>query len=154
MAAKGELHLSYLDYDGETGKTRLHWTAITAANFDAQNTLRTNLVTAIAGICNGVLAHWSFGNADSPAATPPADQTAQRELRWLVQYHDNSTLKKYKAEIPCPDMAVLDDNDRAHAEIGDGDVVDAFVTAFEAGVISDAGNAITVDEITLVGRNR
>lgn len=154
MAVGGELHMTFLDYDGEAARTMLHTATRSAANFDAQETLRLALVSAIAGICNGTLARWSFGNADNPGVSAPDDPTAQRELRWLVQYHDTNTKVKFKAELPCPDMAKLDPNDRAHAEIGDADVVDAFITAFEAIVITDDGGAAVVDEITLVGRNR
>jgi hypothetical protein len=70
----------------------------------------------------------------------------------LVQYHDSTTGRKYSVELPTADPAMIDPNDRAHAAIGDAGPVDAFITAFEAVVISRDGNAVVVDEITLVGR--
>jgi hypothetical protein len=103
---------------------------------------------------NGVLTKTEFGNVDHPFVGPSEDETAQRELKWLVQYHNTTTNKKYRVELPCADMAQLDPNDRAHAHIGDAGVVDAFVTAFEAFVKPEdnPANAVEVDEITLVGR--
>lgn len=153
MAEKGFDQLSWADYNNEVGRTRLHATVLTAANFVAQGALRATLHTAIAGIVNGVLVKTAYGNDEIPFAGPAADPGTQRETKWLVQFHDVTTLKKYKIELPGADTAVLDPNDRAHAEIGDAGAVDAFVDAFEAYVISDQGGAVVVDEITLVGRN-
>lgn len=153
MAEKGFDQLSWADYNNEVGRTRLHVTVLTAANFVAQGVLRASLHTSIAGIVNGVLVKTAYGNDDIPFAGPATDPGTQRETKWLVQFHDSVTLKKYKIELPGADTAQLDPNDRAHAEIGDAGVVDAFVTAFQDYVLSDVGNAVVVDEITLVGRN-
>jgi len=152
MAYTGFMSMSYADYDNEVANLRLHVTAITAANHDAQTALHTALRLAIAGICDGVLLKESYGNEQKVAFGPAASSTIQRELKWLVQYHDGTTLQRLSAELPCADATQLDPNDRAHAEIGDAGVVDAFVAAFEAVVKSPAGNAVVIDEITLVGR--
>jgi len=153
MAEKGFHQTSVRDYNGEVARTRIHVTVLSAGNFAAQAALRAAYESAYAAIINGVVAHKQYGNAELVSAASSADATAERENKWLVQFHDTTTQKKYRIEIPTPDNALKDPNDRAHAEIGDAGVVDAFVDGFEAYAISDAGNAVLVDEITFVGRN-
>jgi len=144
---------SLCDYDNEVGAWHVRSATLTAANFDAQATLRDALSAAVVDITVGTIVKQDYGNREAVALGPDANEESQRELKWLVQYHDNTTLDRYSIEIPCADVLELDPNDRAHADIGDAGHVDAFVTAFEAYVLSKAGNAVTVDEITLVGRN-
>lgn len=142
------------DYDNEVGNVRMRAATITAANFDAQTTLRGNLATAMNAITLAdSIAAYSHGNENVANISPATAPTAQRELKWLVQYHESGGVKPYHITVPCADPAALDANDRAHAEIGDGSVVDAFITAFEAFVLGPNGAAVVVDEITLVGRN-
>lgn len=152
MANKGFIGQTWVDYDNESSTVRLNVPAITAANHDAQTALHSALRIAIATMVKGVLIKNTYGNEDRVALGPATDQDAQRELKWLVSYHDVTTLKRYSVELPCADVTQLDPNDRAHAHIGDGGEVDDFVTAFEAAVISEVGNTVVVDEITLVGR--
>lgn len=152
MAVQGFDYNGWADYDNEVSGSRVNATALTAANFDAQGSLRAAYHAGIAGIVNGVLVTQQYGNFEHPAVGPAAAAATQRELKWRVDFHDNVTKKKYKIELPCADTSVLDANDRAHAAIGDAGAVDAFVEAMEDYVLSDVGNAIIVDEITLVGR--
>lgn len=77
---------------------------------------------------------------------------AQRETKWLVRGTDTVTGKRVTFTIPCADLAQLvpgtDFLDTSAASPGE-----ALVTAIEANVKSDVGNAITVDSIEHVGRN-
>lgn len=152
MAEKGFSSQTWTDYDGEHSNVRVHCVPLTAANFDAQATLRAALNVAVANITLGVLHKNMYGGEDLVSNNKATDVAAQRELKWLVSYIDDTTMTKYSIEIPTADVAQLDPNDRAHAEIGDAGVVDAFVTAFEAFARSPVGNSVTVEEITLVGR--
>jgi hypothetical protein len=152
MAATGYASFSYLDYDSEVGNTRIHTVALTAANFDAQVALKATFIASLNLMTLGVMNRASFGNEETLALTPPNLVAAQRELKWLVSYHDATSLKRYSFEIPTAYTEELDPNDRAHADIGDSGTVDGFVTAFEAYAKSPTGGACVVDEITLVGR--
>jgi hypothetical protein len=153
MPTVGFTSIPYADYNDEISNVRIYTTEIDATNFDTQVTSRIALMDAIADITLGLRMGVVFGNDTKTALGPAADDEAQREKKWLVQYHDNVTLRRHTVEIPCADTAQLDPNDRGNANIGDAGVVDAFVSAFEAYALSPAGNAVTVDEITLVGRN-
>jgi len=152
MADKGKFMISFIDYDSEVATTSLNVAAMTAGNFAAQETLKDALRDAAAQMTIGNTAKTEYGNVDLLSITPASVEEAQRELKWLVSYHDSTTLKKQTCEIGTADPDQLDPNDRAHAHIGDSGIVDGFITAFEAVVLSDVGNAVVVDEITLVGR--
>lgn len=152
MPTLGFDSITFRDYDSELSNVRVNATVLTAANFDAQATLRNAFVSAMQAISLGVKGQESFGNQIVSSLSPAGNDAAQREQKWLVQYHDSTSLKRFSFEIPCADTGALDANDRAHAEIGDSGVVDAFVAAAEAYVLSPDGGAIVIDEITLVGR--
>lgn len=153
MPVSGKLNITWADYDGEKGTASVHTTVLSAANYDAQETLRTAFVAAAEAMTLGELQKTDYGNVSLQSLDPASSAAAQREVKWLVQYHDDTTLKRYSIELPCADTAQLDPEDRANAEIGDAGIVDAFITAFEAYALTPDGNTAVVDEITLVGRN-
>ena len=152
MPALGFYERTYNDYDGEKSNTRVRTEELTAVNFAAQLALSVTFASAMNAIVLGQVARYGLGNSYDISPEPAATPQAQRETKWLVQYHGTDG-KSYTLEIPCASHSMLDPNDRAHAEIGDAGAVDAFVAAFEAFVLDEAGTAVTIDEITLVGRN-
>lgn len=152
MADKGQSTFTQLDYDGEATTFSINHVALTAANYAATETLLDALRDAAAAITLGTMSKTQYGNADLLTITLPSDKAAQRELKWMIQYHDAVSLKRYKCELGCADTDQLDPNDRAHAFIGDELLVDAFIAAFEAVAKSPTGGAVVVDEITLAGR--
>jgi len=147
----GVLSLSYRDYDGEIGNVRFPVATLTSANFDAQAALHTSLKNALEAIVKGQRAKETLMNESIVSLANAADQDAQRELKWLVSYYVADNIMR-SIELPCADLTALDPNDRAHAEIGDAGIVDAFITAAEAYLLSPTGGAIVIDEITFVGR--
>jgi hypothetical protein len=141
------------DYDGESGNHRFETTMLTAANWAAQATLRGDYAIALNNIILGVRARYRYGNRTIVSTSAASAPVAQRELKMLVQYHDTVTGDAIKpVELPCPNLNNLDPGDHTHFYIGDADVIDALITAFEAYVVSPAGNAVEVDELSLVGR--
>lgn len=152
MADKGISSFSQIDFDGEVTTFNINHAALTGANFAATETLLDSLRDAMAAITLGTVSKTRYGNEDLLSITKASAEAAQRELKWLVSYHDATSLKRYSVEIGCADTDQLDPNDRAHAEIGDAGLVDAFIAAFEAVAKSPSGGAVVVDEITLVGR--
>jgi len=142
-----------LDYDSESANFRCKTVALTAANWSAQAILRGDFAIAFTAIINGVVKSHKYGNVTEVSSVPSSNPLAQRELKMVVHYHDAVTSVVQKPlELPCPDLTHLDPNDRVHFNIGDADHIDAFITAFEAVALSDALNAVEVDELTLVGR--
>ena len=149
------VHARWNDYGSEGSTTTFKGPALTALNFDAQNTAVTALVDAVAGITLGLRVRYAVGNEFQTVsnATPAADANAQRERKWLIYYTDGIAMKTYQMELPCANLAHLDPNNREAANIGDAGPVDAFIAAFEAYHLSPDGNAVTVDKIVHVGRN-
>jgi hypothetical protein len=155
MPTAGGTQITIRDYDNEPGTTRIHAAVLTAANFDAQVTARNAFCSALLAITTAdMLAKISFGNDILNTMIGDTNAETQREKKWLVRYHENATPTVTGTfTIPCADLLHLDPNDRKHANIGDAGHVDAFIAAAETFVLSPAGNAIVIDEITYVGRN-
>lgn len=151
----GWLGLKMYDYNGETSTVTVPSADMTAANIVAWMAAGDALVTAIEGITRGLSSVKTYVAKRSPLSgdVQASDSGAQRELKWLVRYHDDTTFVRATCELPTADTAQLDPAKRGYAEIGDEGVVDAFVTAFEAFAIGPSGNAAVVDDILLVGRN-
>lgn len=150
------LTASYKDRPGQRSSVRFQVRSIDAANIDAVQTEFSALRTAIDGISLANLNQYeivadrvfvSDGNA--------SDMAARRELKLLVTYEDDVTHKSYNHEIPAPDVTLSalwstsdpEQPDYTHANWT------AFATAFEATVVSPDGNAVTIREARIVGRN-
>lgn len=149
--ATSKLSLSYKDHDRELGNVGFRFTELSAANFDAQNTLMDSLITAVGNVQVGVLeVETRIATRTDNNALPPADPYAQRETKWLVRARDSAG-DAVQFEIPCADLSLLILN-TSNMDLTGGAGA-ALVTALEAGVLSKAGLAVTVDEVIHVGRN-
>lgn len=151
MAEEGFFSATFIDYDNEAANMRFPTPVLTALNWATQATLRGDFLIALANMHVGVRRASRYGTREIVGTGPSADNSAQRELKMLVRYHDTVTSKVYTVEIPCPELDYLDPADRAHfnlEDVGFG----AFVSAFEGFVLSPDLNAVSVDECTLVGR--
>lgn len=151
------LNLGFIDACGEKGTVSLHLPTINAGNF------ATEMAKYVVGDTTGVIGKMIALTAcriisaavqlpkSKQAETLPTGATAVRELGIMVSYVDNTTSKKYHFVIPGPAEGLL----IAGTDNVDPDNADwqAFVTAFEAGVLSEAGNAVSVLGGHLVGRN-
>jgi hypothetical protein len=150
----GKLNLTYHDFGTpqEAGKLALPCLDITAANHDAQDALKDALIVAINGITLGVhtASSWVAEEAAN-AVIQPASQFAQREIKWLVKYHDNSTGEKYSVEIPTADLDLLLAGSDERLDLA-GTEGAAFKVAFEAFVRTET-HGVTVDDVIYVSRN-
>lgn len=143
------------DYSGEKTVSTFQVADIDAANFDTNIALIVALESAIGGVTIGSKYRRDV-ILESPGLTAfPADTEAQRELKWLVTYHDNGNVqRKLNVELGCADVIdstlLIDNTDMA--DLDNADWI-AFVNAFEAAVKAPwSGNAVTVERIVLVGR--
>jgi predicted NAD/FAD-dependent oxidoreductase len=146
------MNFSIRDNSNEYSNVSLPGVDVTAANFDAQDGLWDTFQTALDGIIIGNIAKRKFLAQDLIINDQqPVNQAAQREGKWLVRYTGNTLSKKYTAEIPTYDSALLlAGTDNMNIGVGAGQT---FVTAFEA-VVRPTGEAgVTVNSIVHVGRN-
>lgn len=150
----GRLGFTMLDYSDERSAFSLATGDVTAGTLAGLLTEVGALRTAIEGITLGVVANERLTVFDTAlSATPPASELAQVESAWLVQYSDDVSSKNYTLTIGTADivgrlLAQSDEADLADTQIA------AFIAAFETTARSPEGNAVTVQKITFVGRNR
>jgi len=152
---KSIFETSWVDYSLENSNTRLVVEQLTSANVTADLALIDTLLAAMQAITLGQLKTSSvvFRKQEEDTATP-TDPNAQRERKWLVVYHDTTTGKKYRAEIPTADLTGTNlQTNSDMANLADTQIA-AFVTAFEAIVKDpDTGlNDVAIDYIQHVGK--
>lgn len=148
----GKYVLSYRDYSNETSRMSIHIPTLNAGNIAAQDTLLDNLLAAIDAVVIG-----SKEKEDrvyeviQGTGLPPASKDAQVERKWLVSSRDAVTGLPVTFSIPTADSQFVVNNTDKMDLVGTEGA--ALVAAIEAVAKSNAGNAITVVEIRLVGRN-
>jgi hypothetical protein len=146
--------VSWRDYSDEKSNMSLTVEQLTAGNVVATLSLLDALLAATQAITEGSAEKSTvvFREQEEDPGRPTS-ASAQRERKWLVFYHDTTTSKKYRAEIP---TALLTANLVAGTDLADlaATNIAAFVTAFEAVVKDpDTGlNSVEIDKIQHVGR--
>lgn len=140
----------------ETSPINIPSYQIDAANLAAWLTGWGDLKTAIDGIIAGVQAKELVVIYDTIlSGAIPASPYAQRELKILLSYQGADTDRVFRLEIPTPDLTALTLGANDSIVLADGDVMAAFVTAFEAVARApdDDAETVTVVGARLVGRN-
>lgn len=149
------MNYTQADFSGEKTVMGVDIATVDAANFDTSIAAVLALETAMADVALGAKIKREVILQSLGSLTSAVDSEAQREMKWLVQYHDNGfPLRKLVAEIGCADII------NASLLVAGTDIADltatewlAFIAAFEAVALAPfTGNAVTVDRITLVGR--
>lgn len=164
--AGGLYTLTVMDYDKEKSPMKIHTGAVTAVSLPGLLTQIGAFRTAVDGVSIGTMQKENLQVFSTILSqTPPTNEFAQRETKWVVKYHDDQQffdppdnaipnegyLKPFDFEIGAADLSLLDDNqdflplDETHAA--------ALVTAFEAMARSPYGGTVVVDSIQQVGRN-
>ena len=149
----GFVRFGQIDFDGQKKQASLPTTVVTAANHDAQKTLHDAFLAAVNDVTLGNTDFEEFG-ADRESIRPvvlPTQAAAQVNIQWLVTYIDGITGATETMRLPCADIT---DTTLFAAASNEWDATDAkwvqFVTDFEAYILSDAGNAVTVQNVVYV----
>lgn len=154
MAAKHYGTFTILDYSEEKSPVSFSFGGVTALNIAGFLTQFGALRTALTSIITGVVQKEKWVGDDTVLSnTPPTDQNAQIELKWLLTYEGATTKKKFRQEIPTPDTTKLVPGTDI-ADMTDTDIA-AYVTAFETIAKSpdDDAEGVNVLDMRLVGRN-
>jgi len=154
MAAKHYGTFTILDYSEEKSPVSFSFGGVTALNIAGFITQFGALRTALTSIITGVVQKEKWVGDDTVLSnTPPTDQNAQIELKWLLTYEGATTKKKFRQEIPTPDTTKLVPGTDL-ADMTDTDIA-AYVTAFETIAKSpdDDAEGVNVLDMRLVGRN-
>jgi hypothetical protein len=152
MAERGFLRLSLRDYDGEATVVAVRSTTLSLGNWTAQSIARGLFISAAQGISLGLRVSQEFGNRNLENIGKAAAVNSQRELKWLIRFHDATTLKRQTLEFGCANVSLLDPNRRGFAKLDDGGAMAFFVSQFQGFVLTDDGHAPVIDSIELVGR--
>jgi len=146
---------SFRDFSRELSNVRMYNGAITAVSIGGFLTAFGGMRTALEAITLGVAAQEQWiGDLTVLSAAAPTNVFAQRELKWLVRYHGNTSNKKFTMEIPTADPTGRLVTGTDLADLTETSMA-AFVTAFEAFARTpdDDTETVSVDEVVLVGRN-
>jgi len=149
--------VNLLDYSGETTRSQFYVAALAAdgsnwaaikADIDA---LRVALLIATG--CSHINTTVSIEEATGSGALP-ADASAQRELAIRIKYRDDVTGEFGFVTCPGPIVTFYPPQGVKGDFIPlDNAVFAAFILVIEADMVSRDGNAITIVEGRLVGRN-
>lgn len=145
---------SVKDHSGESSKFSIRTDEVTAANYDAITTLMETLRDATLDITLGLHVSDSWGNRNQVGASNGVapEPESRRETKFLVSYSDDVNFALGSMELPCANVADYAQSGTDEVDLGNSEIA-AFVTALEAVHRSTYGNAITVQKITIVGRN-
>lgn len=141
------------DYGGEPSNLGLWVTTLTAANIVAQTTLINALLTALDAVTFGEQQTQTIKLSKTVISSAlPVSPFAQRENKWLLRYHADTSQEKFVASVPCANLTLLLPNsefaDMSATEFG------ALKTAWENIVRDPNNNELTIlDSAQFVGRN-
>lgn len=146
------MSLSWIDFDGDTRQNTLPIVDADASTHDARLTEVVALEDAIEAIIELNLTRNDFIiERDDTGAGKPTVQAAQVNIEWKVTYVDSSngaveTLRLGGAKLTLADVLLPGSNvaDLSQTEMA------AFVTAFEAVVLSSGGNAVEIQSVAFL----
>lgn len=147
--ATSKLNLTFLDRDNEASTISVHGTALSAANFVAQDGFADALIAAIEDVTLMVLQKDSRIAVETKF-TPvlPTGAYAQRGIKWLVRCGDVNgnpvTFHIPGANLALAGLLVGENMDLTSTEGA------ALVSAIEDYVLSNDGEAVTVTEIVYI----
>lgn len=146
----GRYRHGLIDFDGQKRQFSFDTIVVTAANHDAQKTEHDNLIAAIADVTLGLLDFEEYV-ADREQIRPvvrPSAASAQVNIEWVVTYVDDVTGTEFNVRVPTADVT---DTTLFAAGSNLWDPADAkwvtFIAAFEAHIVSPAGNAVSVQQV-------
>lgn len=162
MANQGSASYTIEDYSNETSESSMNVGIVTGASLPG---LLANLGTfeaALDAVIIGSISKKALKVYDNPTgADAPTNPYAQREIRWIVHYHDSqesfglepntSFGRQYTVTYGCPDLSLLDPDNRDMMLISSGAGL-TFVTEFRDCFLAPSGGTLEVDYVELVGR--
>lgn len=143
-----KMSMNTLDQSGEPTGFQVH-IASGAVDLSTTPTTLTALITAL----DTELVNWtavSYSATITKRLSTASIGASNREDKLELKYYDNVTFKPYTVEVPCRKGDLV-------TETG-SDVIPAATwtatkTAFEAYAKSPDGNAVTLGQVRLIGRN-
>lgn len=151
----GALHISTIDSAKRASTQRLNGATITPINFAAQAGLVASLLASTDGMSLGFQTRYLSGNETIIyPVVPPTDKNAQRGSKFAVSYVDSEGNKR-TTQIAVADYSAANYSNGDVILSGAGASAEtlAYVADFEAYVLSDRGNPVTITRIRTIGRH-
>lgn len=162
MANQGRAGYTLIDASNEKAVFSMNVGVVTGASLPGLLTNLGAFETAMDAVTLCNIYRKRLQVYDNPGTDPsiPSNQSAQRELRWLVHYHDSQAMfgaeannffgEKYTCEVPGADPSLLvAGTDLMNVAAGAGAT---FKTEFQDCFLAPSGGTLVVDYIELVGR--
>lgn len=150
---------SFIDFSGELTSFGLWNPDLNAGNIDSYtSTVATNalgdLLIAVNALTLLNRTVTSVGALrDLSVSSLPTDENAQREQKLQIKFTDNVTNKKYQVTLPGIDRTLVAQAGTDLVDFVGNALVAALVSEMETNYVSELGNALTVYDARLVGRN-
>lgn len=152
-----KVNLTLLDVTNEKSNVGINAGDITAVSIAGFLTEFGAFRDAVAAITLGTMHKEQWVGDDTVLSQAlPASPWAQREIKALVRYQGDTSLKVFTIEVPTLDLdAITLEAGTDNIVLADGGVMAAFVTAFEqiARSPDSTTETITVLSAKVVGRN-
>lgn len=149
----GELVISFVDVSDEGSRHKVHLGPINALTIAGVETQIAAYQSAIDGIVEGGRSGDQFIVDNNRIAVDIAalPKACQRETKWLVHFHDDTSGRKFKTEIPNAKLSLLNaDGKTLNITSGAGST---WKGAYEDFAVTIDGGAAKVDFVEHVGRN-
>lgn len=150
---KGRMRLSLIDYDGQRRQFSFDATVLTAGNIAAQIITHDNLIAAIMDVTLGTkdFEEMVADREEIRPAVLAAAASAQVTVEWVVTYVDDVTTEIFNVRMPTADIT---DTTLFATNSHLWDPADAkwvtFIAAFEAHVLSPAGNSVSLQQVAFL----
>jgi len=150
---------TFVDYSGEITTMGLWNPDLNVSNVETYTSLvATNaladLLAAVDALTLLNRTRTNVGAITIPIVTDlPTNKDAQREQKMQIKYADDVTGKKYQVTLPGIDRTIVAQQGTDKVDFVGVTEVATLVTEMEANYLTELGNALTVYDVRLVGRN-
>lgn len=159
MPAVSRVNVEFVDHSDERTSSKFWVEALTDANFDTLFDPVTGKVSLIQGAmvvasqCAHAKTNLSY-TSDTSAGTPPAGVHAQREIAIRIGFRDTVNSRTGHWTVPGPIDALYPPTGvKGDIVALDNAALVILLAVLTANALSEDGNAVTVYEARLVGRN-
>lgn len=150
---QGHASMTFIDQSNKSSVQRLSCTTLIDTNIVAQTTAFQALVTATNNMSAGTLTKSLLGNLSTNTTPAIPVPPASRSDKFAVSYYDSTTGDKYTTQIPVANPTITPFLPGTRLLNLAVTPTSAYVTAFQAFVKSEEGNAAVITQIRWVGRH-
>lgn len=144
------LTLKLIDFDRDTIQVSFDGADSSAGTYTADLAAAEALADAIEGVTLGTRVERNFiaDREYNATPTPPGSALAQTNIQWVAEYTDNVNGRVFRTRIGTADLTLATTivNGVPSMPLGAG-AGSALKTAFEAYVLSEDGNAVTLQAV-------